>query len=262
MHYAHYVARRIVGSYPQRADAPWFAEVQGVGAGFRRPRFHVARAEAGPATRVKAGDTIWIFGQLGSPWGVLPPALDARIEVVRVERRDGGRLRFVAGPGSRWFPLADGSRVLAGLETVDRTGAVGPLWPDRGRPIGQLLQSVRALPDADGLASWERQLGRYPLQFVSYRIRDGTRAAFFHVRALLAKRRAAVFWDRWSLPRRLAERRELVADSALDAYLMGVLRRASRVWGIESPLYGAPGSYSSKERDLARRLKRYRPLRG
>ena len=65
------------------------------------------------------------------------------------------------------------------------------------------------------------------------------------------------FWDRWSLPRRLAERREAVGDHPLDATIEASIRKAAVVWGIESNLYGHPGSYAAHERELAQRLNKY-----
>ena len=109
------------------------------------------------------------------------------------------------------------------------------------------------------LKRWEQKLKNEELNFVSYRICDGTRFAFQKVNSLI-KDRKVVFWDRWSLPRRLAERRELVADKFLDKYIMEQLDQSSVVWGIESKNYSVEGSYSAKEQFRARNLKKYRTV--
>ena len=98
------------------------------------------------------------------------------------------------------------------------------------------------------------------MNFISYRIADGTQQAFEKVQELL-KRGNKVFWDRWCLPRRLAERRECVNDKALDAQLMSHLQMASVVWGIESPLYADVESYAQKECAAARELGTYKRVR-
>jgi hypothetical protein len=41
---------------------------------------------------------------------------------------------------------------------------------------------------------------------------------------------------------------------------MSRLRESDRVWGIESPEYSAQGSYSTKEKTAAKRLKKYNPV--
>ena len=95
--------------------------------------------------------------------------------------------------------------------------------------------------------------------FISYRISDGTKAAFGKARTLISEQKP-VFWDRWSLPRRLAERRERLGDHPLDATIKAGIRGAAVVWGIEKPLYAQRGSYAARERKLAQRLKKYRPV--
>lgn len=123
--FAHYVKRTIVDtSLTARglADGPivdeLFAESQEDHRGFTAPEFHSAPTNAGAATRIAIGDTIWLFSQLIGPWGALPPALDARIEVADVRRleKNGKTLyRFGAAPGSQWFPLYDASALLCDL---------------------------------------------------------------------------------------------------------------------------------------------------
>ncbi len=257
--YIHYIPRRIVTRWPARADDPWFAAFQHPADGFERPQVHTSRSARGPARQVAAGDRIWLVGQVHTPWGALPPGLDGCIEVQRVETRDDGALRYLAAPGSAWFVLADASRMLAELQTVAASGQVQPLRADPERPIGHSLQSLRRLVSAAPLVAWAETLRPERAHFISYRLRDGTQPAFQLAARLLAAGEA-VYWDRWCLPRRLAERRETVEDAALDHHLMSHLRRARQVWGIESPLYDTPGSYAARERAEALRLGRYRAV--
>jgi hypothetical protein len=52
----------------------------------------------------------------------------------------------------------------------------------------------------------------------------------------------------------------VVSDAALDRYLMIQLKACATVFGIESPLYWEPSSYSAKERAAARHLGTYRSV--
>jgi len=259
-HFIHYLPRQIVLRFPSDPDDPWFAEVQGVGKGFSKPQFHVSRRATGPTRDVKPGDTIWLVSQIHSPWGALPPGIDARIDVKRIEERDDGALRFVAAATSSWFPLADASLVLATLESSDSRGQVSKIHRHADSPIGRSLQSMRRLVSGEPLVAWTEALRPKRAHFISYRICDGTHSAFLKVERLLGKGKV-VFWDRWCLPRRLAERREVVGDRALDKHLMAHLRQSKVVWGIKSDAYSEGGSYCAKERAEARRLGTYRAAR-
>jgi hypothetical protein len=262
-HFIHYVPRRVVVHFPRDPRALWFADAQHASAGFRRPVFHKTRSQTGAATRVRKGDVIWIVSQLDSPWGRLPPGIDARLCVRHIERDgDAKEIRFEASSRSVWLPLADARSVLADLRTLSAQGRTStPLWPheELGHRIGHYLQSMRELESAAPLIAWEKKLARRPLSFVSYRICDGTKHAFLKSKELLEQGRA-VFWDRWCLPRCLAERREVVSDAALDRYLMIQLKACATVFGIESPLYSEPSSYSAKEGAAARHLGTYRSV--
>lgn len=258
-HYIHYLPRKIVSRFPREPNNPWFSEAQNANDGFSCPKYHVSRRQTGPTRAVKPGDTIWLVAQIHSPWGVLPPGIDARIDVDRIEQRADGSLRFVASETSTWFPLADATAVLAVLKTVDATGAVSTVRNHSEFPIGQSFQSMRRLLSASDLEAFVGNLATMPVNFISYRICDGTSLAFRQVRELL-HRDEVVFWDRWCLPRRLAERRELVDDNALDDHLMEKLRQSKVVWGIESKKYAAEDSYSAKEMAEAIRLGIYRPV--
>ncbi|MEG0633640.1 MAG: hypothetical protein RR517_13985 [Pseudomonas sp.] len=259
-HFIHYVPRRIVSRFPDDPSHPWFAEAQASSAGFEQPLFHTSRRKTGPTRQIREGDTLWIIGQVFSPWGVLAPGIDASIEVERVEQADDGKLRFVASEHSQWYALSDVSRVLPLLRSVTAAGRSNPMCQNDVTTVGQCLQSIRQLESAEPLQLHVEQLRRQPVNFISYRICDGTRAAFEKTNALMAAGQP-VFWDRWCLPRRLAERRELVSDEALDRHLIKQIASAGVVWGIESPAYSAPGSYSEKEKQQAMQLGIYQPVR-
>lgn len=256
-HFIHYLPRRVVAKLPTQPSAPWFAEARALATGFARPTYHVTRSQHGPTASVRPGDVIWIVSQLASPWGTLPPAIDARINVGRVEISADGRRRFTAARSSAWFPLYDATRLIAELETIDASDKRTRLRPDPAIPIGQVLQSMRKLADATPLIRNLEKLATNPLNFISYRISDGTFDAFRKA-AQLMRQGQSVYWDRWCLPRRLAERRELVSIPALNRHLMTKLKNSQIVWGIESPLYAEPTSYSAKERTRAIALGTYK----
>jgi hypothetical protein len=261
-HFIHYIRRQVRLVYSKGEPSPWFAEMQADVAGLQGPKYHVTRSISGAAVEVEACDIIWLIGQLYSPWGHLPPAIDARIDVaVKSEIRDQrGHLRgyrFQAAETSPWFPLADATELLGVLETQDRKGRISPLREQANRQIGQFLQRMRRLNSGDPLVKWESELKMRGFEFVSYRVCDGTHAAFNKVKSIVDTGRS-VFWDRWSLPRRLAERREKLQDPALEAQLHEQIRQAAIVWGIESPLYGQENSYSHREMTLAKTLGKFR----
>lgn len=259
--FVHFNRRDIRLKFPRDPQHPWVSELQAETAGFERPRYHVSRAVDGPAAEVEQGDTIWLVGQLYAPWrDSLPASLDARIDVSCVQPREAGPgFRYTASESSRWFPLADLTSDLQALETYTSDHVCNRLWKDHNRPVGHSLQRMRRLAADDNLRDWEMKLSSAPLHFISYRIRDGTPAAFERAKTLVADG-ALLFWDRWSLPRRLAERREAVGDRPLDDTIEASIREASVVWGIESPLYGIQGSYAARERALAEELGKYRAV--
>lgn len=259
-HFIHFNRRDIRLRFPKDPEHPWFSELQDPKAGFDRPRYHVTRAADGVASEVGQTDTIWLVGQLYSPWGeCFPPTLDARIDVEAVTAREGksGYLYAAAG-SSRWFALTRASEQLRALRCSTARGS-SCLWKNHDRSIGHYLQRLRELTNAEVLEEWEVQQQSRPLHFVSYRIRDGSKSAFRCARSLFEQDKR-IFWDRWSLPRRLAERREAVGDQPLDETIESAIENAEVVWGIESPFYDAPESYAARERDLSRRLNKYRPF--
>ncbi|MEJ2309769.1 MAG: hypothetical protein P8Z31_03830 [Gammaproteobacteria bacterium] len=247
-------------SGPERQDEqPWYAIKQDGDAGFERPMYHVTRAETASAAAIRPGDTIWLIGQLYTPWGKLPAALDARFDVACVDRRKETKgFHYTAAESSRWFPCADVSRVLFSLTSKTASGRATPLVGDPDKPVGYYLRQLRRLVSAAGLQEWERKLDEAPKHFVSYRHVDGTRLAYEFIASLLTDGKV-VYWDRWSLPRRLAERREHVTKQALDQRITDLIDKARTVWGIETPCYAVEGSYSLQEKELSLRLGKYRP---
>ena len=258
-HYIHYIPRRIVSRFPSSISAPWFSEFTEFGTGFTGPRYHVSRSQYGPATRVKSGDIIWLVSQLyHSTWGALPPSLDAKIEVDSVIKIDG-MFKYSAGAASEWFPLVNMNNVLQNLTTANINQEESLLLSKESQSVGRALQSMRQLNDTHLLLEeWATLVKNMSVDFISYRIVDGTKLAFEKVGELLDAKRS-IFWDRWSLPRRLAERRELVNDIDLNNHILKELDRSEVVWGIETQKYSEPGSYSFVEYNRAKALGKYRP---
>ena len=114
---------------------------------------------------------------------------------------------------------------------------------------------MRELANPHLLAEWEHGLESIRPDFISYRIIDGTRLAYEKA-IQLVKAGQPIFWDRWSLPRRMAERREFLNDESLEAHLHKVMGQCRIVWGIRSAKYGERGSYSARELKEAQRLQR------
>lgn len=261
-HFAHYIKRHLeISKEPGTSSTAPYIEVQLEGQGFNRPEFHSVPFNSGVGSRVKKDDTIWLFSQLRTPWGVLPPSLDGRIEVAKVEltEQNPKRRRFEATDESRWYPLFDAVRLTKELEAVDAHGGVRPLLNSPTTAIGQALQFLREIANPAPLLRHSEYVKDSPLDFISYRIVDGTESAFVLAKSLL-KGNKAVFWDRWSLPRRLSERREKVGVEALETHVIEAIQRSENVWGVMSSLYGADGSFSRLEKNLAIRLNLFRPF--
>jgi len=250
-HFAHYQQRRVVHMAYDDPNDPWYAENQPDDQGFDKPWYHVTRRRNGPASRIEVGDSLWVFSQLVTPWGKFPPALDFRVDVKAVELRSGGGFRYEAERSSKWYNLFDGSSHIGRLETIDSNGNKRPLLKSKDQHVGHALQSIRQLASDEELRKLASKIDERGFEFISYRLLDGTEPAF---RKALERVRAgrAVFWDRWSLPRRLAERREFLSDPALDRHLMRAIDHSVAVWAIQSLKYGEIGSYSKKEYDRAR----------
>lgn len=261
--YIHYVKRHIVTKYPLDIANPWYSELQTYDNGFNKPAFHITRSLTWPVSEIRRGDYIWLISQLSSPWGMLPPSMDAKIviEDILVESTGNkkGKIRFIAGSQSKWLPLYNASKMLIGLYSILKNGVKKVLVKSQEDKVGQAFQGIKKIGDPSYMEEYASNIDIQPLHFLSYRVADGTRMAFEKARSLMDEGHA-VFWDRWSLPRRLAERREIVADRVLDEVINKKIIESTVVWGIESPRYNEINSYSAKEKELASTLCKYRPL--
>jgi len=261
--YIHYIKRQVVTRYPKDPLDPWFAELQAYENGIDTPIFHVTSSVSWPATVIKEGDTIWLVSKLDSPWGALPPSIDAKIIIKSInttQNADGkSKTRYQASSESRWFPLTSATDFLAGLSILSKSGKSSKPYCAKKNNVGQAFQSIKQIESPTSINEWAAEIQAVDFDFISYRIADGTKAAFFLAHALMDKGRS-VFWDRWSLPRRLAERRELVSDQTLDWFLIKQIGKSRIVWGVESSKYNEAGSYSAKEKAIAMKLNKYQPV--
>lgn len=258
-HFAHYVKRTIsVSGERSDADLP-YTENQPDDQGFERPIYHSIPKSCGAAGRAKAGDTFWLFSQLNTPWGRLSPSLDARIVVKDISVTGQGtstRIRFDADESSEWFPIFNASTLVASLFARDKLGETQPILSTKAISVGQALRFPREIANAEDLVTHSQIVSSTPIDFVSYRMADGTQTAF-ELASRLTKSDRAVFWDRWSLPRRMSERGERLAHFALDTHIQQMIVVSRRVWGVQSPTYAADGSYSLLEKELATRLQKF-----
>jgi hypothetical protein len=257
--FIHYLIREITSRIPKEINHPFYADIQNLADGFERPLFHITRRSTGPVTKIEKGSIIWLFSTLKSPWGKFPPSLDAKIIVERIEYLSDGRIKFFSTDKSKWYPLNDATKLIDNLITVDNKGNEKKLRQNNEKSIGIYLQSIRELGDVDALIQWSENVLNSEYDFISYRIKDGTKLAFLKANKLIESGKI-VFWDRYCLPRRLAERREIVDSIILDKYLMEKLENSSKVWGIETNYYSEEGSYSSKEALFAKKLNKYCPI--
>lgn len=255
-HYIHYLKRDVKIRFPKDPQSPFFADVQNLDEGFECPRYHITRRKSGPSDRIKSGDVIWLLSCLKSPWGTLPPSLDAKFVIGDIQKLKDGRIKYIATQNSKWFPLFDASKLLESLWTIDNKGAIKRLIKDRDKPLGFYLQSIRQLNEGKQIVNWSDKISSLDYDFISYRIADGTKDAYWKAQDLVNQGKV-VFWDRFSLPRRLAERRELVKSEALDQHLMESLKKAKKVWGIETPKYFVESSYAQKESTIAKQHNKY-----
>lgn len=260
-HFAHYIKRIVIDPRDNHdsRDFP-YAEFQPEDQGFVAPAYHSVSVNSGVASRVAVGDKIWLFSQLSSPWGILPPSLDGMIRVAEIDKngRQAGRYRFSAAPDSKWHPLFCAANLIPDICTVNSEGKTRKLLHASTTAVGQALRFLREISDPRPLCYHAAQVENTPPDFVSYRIIDGTKSAFELTKHLMENKRA-VFWDRWSLPRRLAERKENVGTEALDSHIKSVIQHSRVVWGVTSDLYAREGSYSLQEKELAIQLNKFRP---
>ena len=257
-HFIHYLRREIMKS--DKVAHPSSAKAQNPEDGFDRPMFHTTQRRSGPALKIEPGSMIWLFSSLKSPWGTLPPSLDAKFIVEKIELLSDGEIKYFAAEDSQWFPLHDATVILKNLKTIDGKSKERELWKNHELPLGIYLQSIRQLSSSAELLLYEDYILNSKFDFISYRIKDGTNEAFLITEDLINKG-SVVFWDRYCLPRRLVERRESVDDEKLNEYLMKMISGSAKVHGIETPLYSEKNSYSLKEAALAKSLNKYSPVK-
>lgn len=204
---------------------------------------HPTRSVHGPAARVGPGDHLWLVTRVDTPTGPLPPSVDARIDVERVENLGEEGFVYHAAPSSVWFPLCDATDLL---RSVCARGM--PLLPEHahGHQVGTWLRTVRQLDDGAPLVAHAANLQAAGYAFVSYRIVDGSRQALALVRRLLAADQA-VWWDRWSMPRRVAEDGLAFEASLAGQVIARALDQARSVHVVRSPSYGQAGTWSEWE---------------
>jgi hypothetical protein len=255
-HYIHYLTRKIDGKLSKVKANKFYALDQQLDEGFIRPKFHITRSRKGPATKIKVGDTIWIISLIKSPWGKTAPSLDAKIIVDNIQVTKKGYLKYIASKNSEWYHLCDMSECLFDLQTIDSRNKSKLLIENTINSIGIYLQSIRQLKNYEKIIEWSKHINISEYHFISYRIKDGTKAAFQKAHELLNNEKI-IFWDRYCLPRRLSERREFICDRLLDSYLIEKLKKSVKVWGIESKLYAQNDSYSYKEFKLAKQLNKF-----
>lgn len=260
-HYVHYLKRRVRIRFPKDPQDQFYRHVQKLDDGFDRPVYHVTRRNIGSVKEMKDGDIIWLFSQLTSPWGHLPPALDAKFVVKKIEKLKDDSLKFHADTNSQWFRLKNAKPLIDKLYTIDQKGNQKKLHHKQEKPLGFYIQSMRKLVSGDDMELWAKKLLNDEFDFISYRIKDGTRYAFKKTKSLIDQEKT-VFWDRYSLPRRLAERRELVSHEKLDEYLIQMIKnkKVANVWGIESPFYFEENCYAQKESIIAKELGKYKSV--
>lgn len=264
-HYAHYIKRQIIPYDPNRwewlKDArpgrqpKWFDLVQKKYGDFDRPSKHVTRSNDQVVTGVKPNDFIWLFSQISYRNKlVLPPSLDAIIQVEGQPKSSIGpgktaaeRTEFTAGDLSEWHLLSDWSSALKETR-VRLISGLTPKIPELGAHVGNALQSFRQIHDiAPLMEKLELERARPGYHFVSYRHSDGIGPAIDQVKKLVVDQRQSVWFDRWCLPRRLAEGREALSEQRLEDHIKGKIRGAETVWGIETTGYKDANAFTRNE---------------
>ncbi len=264
-HYAHYLTRKIIAydrdrwtelaSLPPDQRREWFDIVQAEDGGFDKPAAHITGSMGWPAKEIAENDVIWLFACVVYKKRRLSIGLDAKIVVERIEELDidGKRkLKFYAGNGSSWVPLANWTPQLLHARIVLKNEKYCRL-PLPKQTFGQSMQGFRKLSSTTAI-NFEKYLENVckpgAFDFISYRHKDGTEKAVTLVQKLLAEGRV-IWWDRWSLPRRLAEGREALAERSLEREIFDQITAAQTVHGVMSDGYQEEGAFTLRERASA-----------
>ena len=256
-HFVHFINRKVVISSSPSSEKEWYIRDEMDDSDpFERPQYHITRRKSGPVARIEKSDVIWLFSALSFKDQKLPVSLDAKIVTQEVCKRDGKTV-FLAGPDSVWFPMADATEILKALETKNAASQKNiKLWPNPEKPIGLYLQNIREIGNPEEVISYAERIQKSAFDFISYRQKDGTQKAFKLAENLIAEKKV-VFWDRYGLPRRLTERKEMVPNEQLDSHLVAKIKSAEKVWGVITEGYKDPNCYAQKEKALADELGKF-----
>lgn len=262
--FTHYLKREIIPYDPARleeleAQGPdlereWFDLRQRQDQGFGTPVAHITRDLRWPSSEIGEGDRIWLFAAIAYRRLWLPIGLDAVFVVNGVEDiTEDGKVRriFSAGPGSRWVNLADWTSWLQGLPIL-LSGSRPETLPIGRASLHGSLRTLRQLDPVAVPVLEERlaQVDAAGYEFISYRHKDGIPGAVALAQHLLSQGRA-IWWDRWNLPRRLAEGREALPSDTLEREIFAKLAGATAVHGIVTEGYEEPGAFTLDERRAA-----------
>jgi hypothetical protein len=215
---------------------------------------------------------IWLVGVLRSGRRYMPPSLDARIEVVEAFDRGHGqappyvrrlldtyKYAFAAEPSrSYYLPWLDASRLLQGLRFE---GGTSPSWLDNIRAenwslLPRNLQTPRVLTadDAALVEGFAARARSAPVAFLSYRWDEGTEAAR-EVALRLSGAGVGVWWDRWSMPRSVAESKAGIHPEGVRRAIEAGLSFCRYGVAIRSESYASPKSpWTTAEYEELRRL--------
>lgn len=256
-HFIHFLNRIVVISSSPIAEKEWYiGDDIGDRDPFERPKYHITRRKIGPASGIEKGDVIWLFSTLSFKGKKLPVSLDAKITTDNVCKCEGKTI-FIAGPDSAWFPMADATDLLKALATKNtQSQKTVKLWANLEKPIGLYLQNIREIGNPEEIISYADGIQKSPFDFISYRQKDGTSKAFQLAEKLISEKKV-IFWDRYGLPRRLTERKELVLSEQLDLHLIAKIKSAEKVWGVITKGYDEPNCYAQKEKALAEDLRKF-----
>jgi hypothetical protein len=256
-HHLAYIPRRVVRL---ALAAP---RMRAAGLDALAPSGHATSASAF-AERVRADDVIWFFSSIRYANGWLAPAIDARFRVLsdppHEQRRRTGRKHFiVAAPEeTEFFPWRDATNLLhrlrdpQGKRLVEGTSGVSEMLLRFQVPRTLDASSGRELEKQATLA---RESSR--TVFVSYSWRNSTQRSR-EVVAQLGRSGFNVWWDRWCMPRRLAEGRVQVAASHLATWIVAGMTRSS-IGICLDPKPAAIAKWARWEVELLRKRQRRDP---
>jgi hypothetical protein len=229
--------------------APARAQVEGIVTRAFAPLRHVT-GQIGLSSRLSVGDVIWLVRSTKS-LGRFEAALDGRISVAKIEREDEldrQKLVVKAGEGSAWLPWRDAGVLIRACRFRSGAGSVR-LHPDRS--LAQQLRITRQLdPDsAPQVEAFADEIRSSRSVFVSYRWQESGELVPL-ILPLLAERGLAVWWDRWSGPRRLRE--ECAPDDDLAQMLSLAIGRSDTALVVRTRDYDRARWTAHEFREIVR----------